>query len=488
MSTSAKVSGPVVLASDHGGFGLKEAIKRHLGARSIPVLDVGTHSKDACDYPVFARAAAEAIASGKVERAVVVDGAGIGSCMVANKVAGVRAGMAFDVATAKNAREHNDAHLLTLGSGYLKLEAALAIVDVFMTTDCTVDRHLKRVAMIDALDAPHAKTPPAQDSPTPARTTLHTPNLPIGAGNHEALVQSITQILTQNPGLLAAVLSGGGAHAGESACPNCTGCGHCVSKRTDAVRSVVASTPGGVRLAASLGVGQVPADIAKLIDHTLLKAEATYADIDKLCEEAKKFGFASVCVNPLHVKRAADNLRGAAPLVCTVIGFPLGATPREIKVLETRKALRDGAREIDMVIAIGALKSGDHAYVFDDIRAVAEAAHEGRAILKVIIETALLTDEEKVAACVLAKRARADFVKTSTGFAKGGATAHDVALMARAVEYKLGVKASGGVGSAADAQKMVAAGATRIGASVGVKIVQEARTGKSAGGSSGGGY
>ena len=125
---------------------------------------------------------------------------------------------------------------------------------------------------------------------------------------------TITQILTQNPGLLASVLSGGGAHAGESACPNCTGCGHCVSKRTDAVRSVVASTPGGVRLAASLGVGQVPADIAKLIDHTLLKAEATYADIDKLCDEAKKFGFASVCVNPLYVKRAADNLRGAAPL------------------------------------------------------------------------------------------------------------------------------------------------------------------------------
>ena len=517
----------VAVGSDHGGYDLKEAIERHLVAKGFTVVDVGTHSKDACDYPVFARAAAVAIASGQVERAIVVDGAGIGSCMVANKVPGVRAGMAFDVATAKNAREHNDAHLLTLGSGYLKEDAALAIVDVFLSTDCTVDRHLKRVAMIDALDSrggrerphatgsadaaldsrwgrerPHApgsadaaldgprpKLSAAQDSKTPARTTLHTQNLPIGAGNHEALVQSITQILTQNPGLMAAVLGGGGHAAGESACPNCTGCGHCVSKRTDAVRSVVANTPGGVRLAASLGVGQVPADIAKLIDHTLLKPDATYADIEKLCDEAAKFGFASVCVNPMHVKRCADKLRGASPLVCTVIGFPLGATPREIKVLETRKALRDGAREIDMVIAIGALKSGDHAYVFDDIRAVAEATHEGRAILKVIIETALLTDEEKVAACVLAKRARADFVKTSTGFAKGGATAHDVALMARAVEYKLGVKASGGVGSAADAQKMVAAGATRIGASVGVKIVQEARTGKASGASSsGGGY
>lgn len=310
---------------------------------------------------------------------------------------------------------------------------------------------------------------------------MQSPNIPSGLANQESLVQAITQILTQNPGLLATVLSGSGARqGGEAACPSCTGCGHCVSKRTDAVRSVVAGTPGGVRLAASLGVGQVPADLAKLIDHTLLKPDATYADVDRLCDEAVKLGFASVCVNSMHVKRCAAKLRGAAPLVCAVIGFPLGSTPREIKVLEARQAIRDGAREIDMVIAIGALKSGDHAYVFDDIRAVAETVHEGRAILKVIIETALLTDEEKVAACVLAKRARADFVKTSTGFAKGGATAHDVALMARAVEYKLGVKASGGVSSAAAAQTMIMAGATRIGASVGVKIVQEAR-GKSAG-------
>ena len=479
----------VALGSDHGGFDLKAAIARHLAAKGLQVLDVGTYSKDACDYPVFARAAAEAVAGGRADRAIVIDGAGIGSCMTANKVAGVRAGMAFDVATAKNAREHNDANLLTLGAGYLKEEAALAMVDVFLTTDCTADRHKKRVAMIDALDGARPRVSAAQDPPSPARQTLQSPTIPIGAGNHESLVQSITQILTQNPGLLATVLSGVGPAAGEGACPNCTGCGHCVSKRTDAVRSLMASTPGGVRLAASLGVGQVPADIAKLIDHTLLKAEATYADVDKLCDEAAKHGFASVCVNPMHVKRCAARLRGATPLVCTVIGFPLGATPREIKVLEARKAIRDGAREIELVIAIGALKSGDHAYVFDDIRAVAEAVHEGRAILKVIIETALLSDEEKVAACVLAKRARADFVKTSTGFAKGGATAHDVALMARAVEYKLGVKASGGVSSAADAQKLILAGATRIGASVGVKIVQEAR-GKSAGASapSGGGY
>jgi deoxyribose-phosphate aldolase len=161
--------------------------------------------------------------------------------------------------------------------------------------------------------------------------------------------------------------------------------------------------------------------------------------------------------------------------VCTVVGFPLGSTPSEIKALEARRAIRDGAKEIDMVLAIGALKSGDNKYVYEDIRLVAEAAHDGRAILKVILETALLTDEEKVAACAAAKRARADFVKTSTGFSKGGATAHDVSLMAKAVDHQLGVKASGGVGSAADVKKMVEAGATRIGASVGVKIVQESK-------------
>ena len=246
----------------------------------------------------------------------------------------------------------------------------------------------------------------------------------------------------------------------------------------------------GARISASLGIQNVPADVAKLIDHTLLKAEATYAEIDKLCDEAAKFGFASVCVNPLYVKRCAERLKGATAKVCTVIGFPLGATPREIKALEARRAIRDGASEIDMVIAVGALKSGDHRYVYDDILIVAEAARDGGALLKVIIETCFLTDEEKVAACVLAKRARADFVKTSTGFGKGGATAHDIALMAKAVEYKLGVKASGGVKNAADARQLIAAGATRIGASVGVKIAQESKgmAPTSAASSSGGAY
>jgi deoxyribose-phosphate aldolase len=449
-------SGPVVLASDHGGFPLKEALKRHLAGRGIEVRDVGTHSADACDYPVFARAAAEMVASGQAWRGIVVDGAGIGSCMVANKVAGVRAGMAFDTATAKNAREHNDANLLTLGAGTLGEEAARSIVDIFLSTACTVDRHRRRVAMIDALDAPARKPLPMASSHS----------------DHERLVEQIIKVLSSNPGLLAP-LAAAGQH-GASACANCNHCGHCVSKQTDTVRAIAAHAPGA-RLSAGLGVTDVPREMAAFIDHTLLKPEATYAEVDKLCDEARQHGFASVCVNPMHVKRCAARLKGAKPVVCTVIGFPLGATPREVKALEARRAIRDGAREIDMVIAVGALKSGDHSYVYEDIRIVAEAARDGSALCKVIIETALLTDEEKVAACVLSKRAQADFVKTSTGFAKGGATAHDVSLMAKAVDYQLGVKASGGIRSAADAEQMILAGATRIGASVGVKIVGESR-------------
>jgi len=469
------LSGRVVLASDHGGYPLKEAIKRHLESRGVSVLDVGTHSTEACDYPVFARAAAEAVSRNEAARGVIVDGAGIGSCMTANKVPGVRAGMAFDTATAKNAREHNDANVLTLGAGYLSDDVALKIVDVFLATECTIDRHKRRVAMIDALDA--GRSPP---SPT---TSMKSLPMVSGAGDYQKLVAAITQVLTTNP----ALLSGGFDAAGAPACPTCTGCGHCVSKRPDTVRSLLAGNPGA-RVSSSLGVGEVPRDVAKLIDHTLLKPDATYEQIDTLCDEARKFGFASVCVNPVHVKRCAVKLKGSPVVVCTVIGFPLGATPPEIKALEARRAIRDGAKEIDMVINIGALKSGDHRAVYDDIRIVAETARDGGALLKVIIETALLTDAEKIAACVAAKQARANFVKTSTGFAKGGATAGDVELMARAVDHKLGVKASGGVASAADAEKMIAAGASRIGASVGVRIVQEARGEVSRGSAKASGY
>jgi deoxyribose-phosphate aldolase len=235
------------------------------------------------------------------------------------------------------------------------------------------------------------------------------------------------------------------------------------------VRQVVAN--GADRVAFHGEAADVPLDVAQYIDHTLLAPDATADDIDLLCTEAEQYGFASVCINPTWVKRAAKNLRGTKVPVCTVIGFPLGATTTDIKATEARKALRDGAREIDMVINIGALKSGDHELVYNDIAKVVDAAHETGAICKVILETALLTDEEKVITSALAKRAKADFVKTSTGFGPGGATVYDVALMRETVGPDMGVKASGGVRTADDAEDMIAAGATRIGASAGVQIV-----------------
>jgi len=231
---------------------------------------------------------------------------------------------------------------------------------------------------------------------------------------------------------------------------------------------------GADRLASTLGVAPTDGRVSHMIDHTLLKPDATQDQIAQLCYEAKKYGFASVCVNPSYVKLCADLLKETDVLVCTVIGFPLGATSTETKVFEAQKALRDGATEVDMVINVGALKSRDYERVQRDIAAVARAVHAGGALLKVIIEAALLTDEEKVAACQIAKVSGADFVKTSTGFGPGGATAEDVALMRRVVGVGMGVKASGGIRSYEDARKMIAAGASRIGASASVKIVQEA--------------
>jgi deoxyribose-phosphate aldolase len=207
----------------------------------------------------------------------------------------------------------------------------------------------------------------------------------------------------------------------------------------------------------------------------LLKPDATAADIDELCDEAKQYGFASVCVNPFWVRRCADRLRGTNVRVASVIGFPFGATTGDSKAFETRRALRDGAREIDMVINVGALKSGMHDVVRDDIRKVSDACHESGALNKVIIEAALLTDEEKVMASFLAKQAKADYVKTSTGYGPHGATVEDVLLMRETVGPKLGVKAAGGIRTLQDVRDMIAAGATRIGASAGVEIVGEQR-------------
>lgn len=216
-------------------------------------------------------------------------------------------------------------------------------------------------------------------------------------------------------------------------------------------------------------------DVAGYIDHTLLKPEATRGEIEKLCSEARMYSFASVCVNPTWVKDCAFALYGSPVKVCTVVGFPLGATLPDVKAYETRRAIFDGATEIDMVINIGSLKSGDNEIVKRDIRGVVEAAHDSCAIVKVIIETALLTADQKVRACLLAKEAGADFVKTSTGFSKGGATVADIELMRRTVGSEIGVKAAGGVKDLAAAREMIAAGATRIGASAGVRIVQESQ-------------
>ena len=212
-------------------------------------------------------------------------------------------------------------------------------------------------------------------------------------------------------------------------------------------------------------------ELAKYIDHTLLRTDAQRADVAKLIEEAKAYHFASVCVSPIWVSYVSEALRDTGIKTCTVIGFPQGATPSVVKAFETKQAVADGADEVDMVIAVGRLKDGDDAYVKADIEAVVRAAR-GKALTKVIIETCLLTDEEKRRACLLAKEAGADFVKTSTGFASGGATAADVRLMRESVGETMGVKAAGGIRSRADAEAMIAAGATRLGTSSGVKIVE----------------
>ena len=214
--------------------------------------------------------------------------------------------------------------------------------------------------------------------------------------------------------------------------------------------------------------------LASMIDHTLLKPEATRAQVEQVCDEAKQHGFASVCVNPTHVRLCAQRLKGSPVKVCTVVGFPLGATLPEVKAFETQQALEAGATEIDMVVNIGALKSQDNDLVARDMAAVVRAAHAGNALVKVILEAALLSDDEKITACQLAQSAGADFVKTSTGFGPGGATVEDVALMRRAVGPAMGIKAAGGIRTLADAQKMIAAGATRIGASASVKMMAEA--------------
>jgi deoxyribose-phosphate aldolase len=457
--------GAVALASDHAGYELKEYLKRFLSDLGYTVEDLGTHSTESVDYPDFARAVAEAVTAGKAWRGIVVDGAGIGSAMAANKVPGARAALCYDRATARNSREHNDANILTLGARLISPEEAREIAVVWLETKFAGGRHQQRVDKITALEHTEAAAGISaglvRDSSSPAALS--------GPAMREELIEAvIREVLCRLGDQQACALRG--LEIDDLVCPGCDGL--CAESCPQKSRRVVEA--GAARLGAGLGATRIPSDLARLIDHTLLKPEASEADVRKLCAEARQYGFATVCVNPTWVSLCAAELQGTPVKVCTVAGFPLGATLASVKIFEAEQAVKLGATEVDMVINVGALKSGHYERVEQEIRGLAEACHRGGTLLKVIIEAALLTDQEKVIASRLAKSAGADFVKTSTGFGPGGATAHDVELMRLVVGPEMGVKAAGGIRSYEDFQKMLAAGATRIGASASVKILREA--------------
>ncbi|MBD3236768.1 MAG: deoxyribose-phosphate aldolase [Candidatus Eisenbacteria bacterium] len=469
----------IAIGADHAGFELKEELRAHLASLGHEVCDVGTSSDEAVDYPQFALSVANLVSKGSCDRGIVIDGAGIGSAMVANKVRGVRAAAAYDLSTARNSREHNDSNVLTLGAGLTGAALAEQIVELWLTTECTVARHLRRVAQIERIEAGD----PAGDAGASLFGNPATPGAsgaaPMPRDAADLSEEDLDRIARQLAELLPTAAPAGGAAsaAAEGESPSrAEGAPRppAVGQRPEIARRYLDF--GVARLSADPESGAIPRGVAGSIDHTLLKPDATPDQIRRLCDEARENGFAAVCVNPLWVRLAAERLHGTRVAVCSVVGFPLGATPSQIKAFEARRAIRDGAREIDMVIPIGALKAGDDRLVLEDIRAVVEACRDGGARCKVIIEASLLSDEEKRRACRLAKRARAHFVKTSTGFAAGGATAHDVALMAAEVRGAgLEVKAAGGIRSLSDARQMIEAGATRIGASASLAIVEEAQ-------------
>jgi len=416
----------IAIGSDHGGYELKTQLLGYLREKGWTLEDCGTHGKEPVDYPRIAYAVARLVAAGDCFRGIMIDGAGIGSAMAANKVRGVRAAACYNVALAKNAREHNDANVLTLGAAQTDAANAKLIADAFLGGECVEERHRKRVQLINAIQDGQIELGPHQAT---LLGTIGEPRVSVLPTDQDKIAKRVQEILAArgNPPL--------------------------------------AAQPAKPKL-----------DVAQYIDHTVLRPDTTRTDIEQLCREARQYKFYSVCVNPTWVSLARQLLEGSAVKVCCVVGFPLGAQPPETKAMEARAAIRQGAREIDMVINVGALKSGDDDLVLRDIRAVVEACRDGSAKSKVILETSLLTNEEKARACELAVKANANFVKTSTGFSTGGATVEDVSLMSRIVRDRgLGVKASGGVRSLADLMKMVAAGATRIGTSSGIKIVKEAR-------------
>lgn len=259
----------------------------------------------------------------------------------------------------------------------------------------------------------------------------------------------------------------------EDVCVTCVACGECVSRRPGAVAALLDA--GAARVSSTIGTTPRDSGIAALLDHTLLKPDATYDEIKKLCDEAVKHSFAAVCVQPCHVRLVAERLDRAGSRVkaCSVAGFPQGANRSDAKAFEARKAVGDGAREVDMVINVGALRSGDYRYVENDIRGVVEACGRG-VVTKVILETGYINNEEIIKACALAKAAGANYVKTSTGFGPRGASVEDIRLMRKVVGEEMGVKAAGGIRTAEDVRKMVEAGATRIGTSASIKIIGSA--------------
>jgi deoxyribose-phosphate aldolase len=457
----------IAIGSDHSGFRLKEILKVHLRDQGHEVNDCGTFGEKSVDWPDIAQNVARQVAEKKSSIGIIVDGAGIGSAMVANKVPGARAALCYDISSAKNSREHNGANVLTLGAGLIGANLAKQIVDTFLAHDCTLERHLKRVKMVEEIDKRGA-------SPLLEQREQFTPSTDstsdISEDDLTQIVQRVSQLLNQTN--VAPTVSSGTHCDKDMICR----CGVCAERTPETLRQFIDNGVDRIGYNDATGCDCVPEDISKCIDHTVLKPQTTVEDVKRLCAEAREYGFVSVCVSPSYVPVAAKELADCKVKVCTVVGFPSGAHMPEIKALEARRAIRDGAQEIDMVINIGALKSGDDELVYRDILRVSEACEDGGAISKVIIETGLLTNEEKIRACELAKKARANYVKTSTGFAEGGATAEDIALMYSIVASSgMGVKASGGVRSYETAQKMIQAGATRIGATAGIKIVQQAK-------------
>jgi len=455
----------IAIGADHGGFELKTALIQSLEAQGHEMTDVGTSSREAVDYPVFAHAVAAEVAAGRCERGIMIDGAGIGSSMAANKVPGVRAGMAYDLSSAINGVEHNNANVLTLGAGLIGTSLAGQIVEAWLGATCIEERHLRRVKLIMDIESGKAviAPPPVAAPSPPPQLKVQAENIDLSDISEDDLIRIVARLEALGSATGGPISRVAADHPGPS-----------VGSSPETARSFLGLGVG--RLSVGPSPGAIPADVGRYIDHTLLKPNATAEDVKKLCKEAIDFNFAAVCVNPVWIPLVAGELHGSGVKTCSVVGFPLGATHPETKAFEARRAIREGAKEIDMVINIGALKGGDEKLGLKDIRAVVEACRDGNAHCKVIIETALLTDEEKRTACRLARKARAHFVKTSTGFASGGATAHDVALMAEEVASAgIEVKASGGIRSYTDAKAMIEAGATRVGASAGIAIVEEAQ-------------